>query len=91
MQKYLRMARRHGKRLHADFWRPKLLNRTSTVSLKDYCIEESDLSTKKLKKEMPIRSLNRYLDDLDLESEFSRSVSDTDSKQTFYIYFGPNL
>jgi hypothetical protein len=82
MQKYLRMARRHEKRLHADFGRPKLLNRTLIVSLRDYCIEESDLSTKTLKKEMPIRSLNRYLDDLDLdlESEFTRSVSDTDSK-----------
>lgn len=37
MQKYVRMMK-NGKRLYSDLGRPKLLDRESIVSIKDYCI-----------------------------------------------------
>ena len=43
LQKYVRKVR-NEKRLYADLGRPKLLDRAAIVSVKDYCIEESELN-----------------------------------------------
>lgn len=57
LQKCVRKVR-NGKRLYADLGRPKLLDRAAIVSVKDYCIEESELNICNLKFEIKCQHMN---------------------------------
>jgi hypothetical protein len=49
---------RNEKRLYPDLGRPKLLDRAAIVSVKDYCIEKSELNICNLKFEIKCEHMN---------------------------------
>jgi hypothetical protein len=75
MQKYIRLVKK-GKRLYSDLGRPRLLDRISIASIKDYCIDESDLNKNNLKVEIESEYINTLVrrNAIDIElAEMSRS------------------